>query len=164
MRERKSARAFFTQQNTQTLTVRAGKIGNRGAIDVRKKETYQGRWGWILQGLTEGPYGIGGFNAAEHGVKLKLLDDVAAKRPHRQRYIITGTVAVWRGAGRRKSSQRLHFQPAEMKALLTEEWSEIICGGLMASKQDLPELLNTVRLFFLILFCRRLCLEVRRHH
>lgn len=44
-RERESARAFFTQQNTQTLTVRAGKIGNRGAIDVRKKETYQGRWG-----------------------------------------------------------------------------------------------------------------------
>ncbi len=30
-----------------------------------------------------------------------------------------------------------------MKALLTEERSEIICGGLVASKQDLPELLNT---------------------
>lgn len=85
-RERKSARAFFTQQNTQTLTARAGKIGNRGAIDVRKKETYQGRlglggWVWILQGLTEGPCGIGGFDAAEHGVKLKLLDNVADERP-----------------------------------------------------------------------------------
>lgn len=56
----------------------------------------------MLQGLTEGPCGIGGFDAAEHGVKLKLLDDVAAERPHRQHYIITGTVAVWRGAGRRK--------------------------------------------------------------
>lgn len=36
---------------------------------------------WILQGLTEGPCGIGGFDAAEHGVKLKLLDDVADERP-----------------------------------------------------------------------------------
>lgn len=68
------------------------------------------------------------------------------------------------GSGPKKSSQRLHFQPAGMKALLTEEWSEIICGGLVASKQDLPELLNTAQLFFLILFCSHLCLEVRRHH
>lgn len=54
VRERESARAFFTQQNTQTLTVRAGKIGNRGAIVVRKKETYQGRWGVDVTGVDRG--------------------------------------------------------------------------------------------------------------
>jgi len=83
-RERDRERAFFTQQNTQTLTVRAGKIGNRGAIDVRKKRK-RIKVGWVwgggLHGLTEGPCGIEGLDAAEHGVKLKLLDDVAAKRP-----------------------------------------------------------------------------------
>lgn len=66
-----------------------------------------------LQGLTESPCGIGGFDAAEHGVKLKLLDDVAAKRPHRQRYIITGTVAVWREAAQRKVARDFLYSRLE---------------------------------------------------
>lgn len=46
------------------------------------------------------------------------------------------------GSGPKKSSQRLHFQPAGMKALLTEERSEIIMwrpGGIKAGFAGTPE-------------------------
>jgi len=47
------------------------------------------------------------------------------------------------GSGPKKSSQRLHFQLAGMKALLTEERSEIKCsgdpGGIKAGFSVTPE-------------------------